>query len=131
MEKILRAFLHCNSAQKQNNFLIFVDTGFGQRPASVALNAVMHHFHFFTADAVSADDNIAGKMADSDYFVRLLHSLSLDVVNHLVDMLAAAVEFCGMHVYDQWFFANRCDPNPRRISHPVMGVNDVEFCIFS
>ena len=52
------------------------------------------------ADAVSIDYNVAGVMADGDYLVGLMHPFSLDVVNSLIDVRAAAVELSGMDVND-------------------------------
>ncbi len=60
---------------------------------AVTFNAAVHHFDFLTAYPVPADYDIAGKMTYGDYSIGDMHTFSLDIVNHLIDMLAAAVEF--------------------------------------
>ncbi len=131
MEEVFRTFLHRNAAQEKHNLLIFFDDGFIHGPFPVALDAVINDFNFIAADTVSAHDNIAGKMAHGNDFVGPVHAFSFDVINHLVYMLAAAVEFCRMHVHNQRSSTYSRHGNSRRIGHPVMGVDNIKLLIFS
>ncbi len=70
-------------------------------------------------------------MTDGDDFGRPFHALTLNVVNHLIDMLAASVEFCRVYVNDQRFSADGCYSDARRIGHPVVSVYNIKFLIFS
>ncbi|MBA7634969.1 hypothetical protein ES703_42568 [subsurface metagenome] len=124
--------MHCYSAEEQDDFLIFADSRFAQIHVAIAImvNSVIHHFDFFGAEAIATDYDVSSEIADGNYFIRCVHSRTLDVVNHLVDVLATSVEFGGMDVHNQGFAAACCHLDSGGICHPVMGMHDVKFLIF-
>src|SRR3972149_2817490 len=95
------------------------------------LNAVVDDLNFVSADAVPADYDAPGKMADRDYLVRTLHALSFDIIDHLVDVLSAAVEFRRVDVNNKRFAHDCRHGDTGRIRHPVVGVNKVEVLALS
>src|SRR4030042_2759792 len=131
VEEILRPFLHCDSPEEQDYLLVAADAGICNGPLAVAVafNTVVDYFDFVPADAVSADYDASRKMAHSDDFCCSLHTLALDVINHLVDVLAAAVEFRGVDVHYKRPSTDCCDGDTRGVCHPVVRVDNIELLV--
>ena len=69
-------------------------------------------------------------MGDRDNPLSSLHSLSLNIVDFLIDVLARTVKLGGMDVHDQGFFGGFGQSDSGGVGHPVMGMNDVEGVLF-
>ncbi len=94
---------------------------------AVEFHAVVHHFDLLGRDAVTADDDVAGIVAHRDDPGRRVHPAPFNVVDVLIDMLAAAVEFRRMHVNHQGFAGPGDQRNAGRKRHPVVGMDEVVF----
>ena len=95
--------MHSDTTEKQNNLFFLSYARITQRPFAVPviLRSIVHHLNLVTTDAVSAYYDAACVMADGNYRIRTFHALSLDIVDDLVDMFAAAVEFRRVNVNNE------------------------------
>ncbi len=60
---------------------------------AVGFDGVVDDFHLGRIDAVVVGDQILGQIADGDDLHRAVHAAAFDVVDALIDVDAAAVEF--------------------------------------
>ena len=102
-EEILGAFLHRDSAEEQDDLLVLVDVVLVvlERAVAVGFDRVVDDFDLVRVDAVVMRDEVLGQVADRDDPHRAVHAATLDVVDSLIDVQAAAVEFGRVDVNDQ------------------------------
>jgi len=86
----------------------------------------MNDGDFFRIDTVSFDHGFFRVMADRDDMIGRFQAIALDVVDVLIDILAAAVKFQGMDVQDQRPAADPSGLDAGEDGHPVVGMDDIE-----
>ena len=89
---------------RPRNRTIFSSLWMGIRasePLPLDVDGVVDHLDLVGSHAVAVDADVLGQVADGDDLVGPVHAGALDVVDALVDVLAAAVELGGVDVDDQ------------------------------
>ena len=127
-QKVFRPLLHRYPADKEHDLFILNPSSGAKAPitAAIGLDTVINHLDLLARHTVTVHDHIPRILAHRDHPVRRVHTGSLDLVDLLVDMLAAAVKFRRMNLNHQRFAAHRRRRHPRRKSHPVVGMDHVE-----
>ena len=93
----------------------------------IAGDGVVDHGDLVLGDAVLRHDFLLGVVAHGYDAVGGLHACLFDVGHGLVEVVAAAVMLQGRDMGHQRFARQLLDQHPRRIGHPVMDMDDVEF----
>ena len=91
----------------------------------------MYSYHFFGRDAVFFNDDIARPVAHSYHSIGGFHTAFFDVVHQCIAVvLAPAVVFGGVYVYNKGFARNLLSNDTCTIGKPVVGVNYVKLIAF-
>src|SRR3989338_8972251 len=98
------------------------------------VNCIVHDTYFFRWNFIMRHNLVFGEVAYRNNPVCLVHSLSFQIINMLIDLMPACpVKLCCMDVHHQWlvlflFCADACPE-----CHPVMAVYYIKvlfFCYF-
>ena len=126
-QEVLRPLLHRDPSEEQDDLLVTAD---GRHrsvvAAAVGVDAVVDHLDLVGIDVVARGQNVLGQIADRDDAGRGVESGPLDVVDALMDVLAAAVKLGGVNVYYERLARQLGHGHPRRVGHPVVCVDHFE-----
>ena len=89
-------------------------------------HGVVHYGNLALRNFVHAHDEILGEVADAHDPVGRGHPLPLDVGDHGIHVLAAAVGFGGVHMHHERFAADALGHDAGGIGHPVVAVDNIE-----
>ena len=86
----------------------------------------MYRAYLARVDTVFLNHRITCQVAHAHDVVSFLHTAFLNRENGRIDITATTVEIRRMDMDNQWFAADMFREHTRRISEPVVAVDDVE-----
>jgi hypothetical protein len=125
-KEVLRSLLHSDPAEEEHDLLVSGDGFEGHLGAVGQIDGVVDDLDFLLGHAVPVADDIGRHVTDGDDAIGAVHARPLDVVDHLIDPVAGAVEFGAVDVDDQRSSGRVGYGRGGGERHPIVRVDDVE-----
>ena len=128
LDKVLRTFLHGNSAKECNHLFLTVMVWAGNVLQLFAqrIDGVMHREHLSRILMILIDDGVARQITHAHDAVGIVHTVFLYRIDRRVDVTTRAVEICGMNMYAQWFSTHFLGMYACREGEPVVCVDNIK-----
>ena len=125
LDKIFRAFLHCDAAEECDDFLFrFLHFDIKQFSAQ-GHNGIVNRRHFGRIYAITFYDSLTRQIADSNYMIGIYHAVAFDIEHRRIDIAARTVVVCSVDMDHQRLAGHLLGMYACRICQPVVTVNDV------
>ena len=125
LHEVLWTFLHGDTAEEGHQ-LVFALMLHELLGVSQWLYGIVHGAHFVRGLTVFFNHGAACQFAHAHDVVCLVHTAFLDGIYGRIDIAAAAVEVCSVHVYHEWLARYLLRKHTRWVCQPVVAVDDVE-----
>ena len=125
LDEIVGAFLVGDPPEERHDLILHVPFALPGIPL-VETHRIVHGHDFVRRNPVFLDHDVARQVAHGNHAVGGFHAGPFDVIDRLVDMLAATIELGRVHVYHQRLAGHPFGGDPRIVGQPVVRMDHIE-----